>query len=121
MEVLESKQDILGGAVTDGTRRKRALVPGCGMGYDVYLFAAYGYDAFGLEGSANAVKAAEGFGADAEKRLEYAAKNGEVGKGAVKFVHGDFYTEEWEKEVGGSFDVIYDYTVSLISRAIADC
>jgi SAM-dependent methyltransferase len=97
----------------DGTR-KRALVPGCGKGYDVHLLAAHGYDAFGLE-VGNAVEAARKFAGEVSQREEYAAKDKTVGKGNVEFVEGDFYKGDWEKSVAGDqsgFDIIYDYTVS---------
>ncbi|KAJ9643578.1 hypothetical protein H2199_004257 [Coniosporium tulheliwenetii] len=67
-DTLRDRQDLLGEPVTaewdaDGRggrkRRKRALVPGCGKGYDVLLLAAAGYDAYGVEASKNAVGAAE--------------------------------------------------------------
>ena len=117
IDVLSTKSEFLGSAlVTDQngkTRRKRALVPGCGKGYDVFLFAAFGYDAFGLEGSKNAVKACEGFRGEAEGKEEYKIRDAEAGRGEVNFVLGDFFSKEWEKETGeGGFDVIYDYTVS---------
>ena len=41
------------------TRRKKALVPGCGRGYDVLLLAAYGYDAYGLDTSTLAIQGAQ--------------------------------------------------------------
>jgi SAM-dependent methyltransferase len=115
IDVLSTRKDHLGPPVITGTngksRRKRALVPGCGKGYDVFLFAAFGYDAFGLEGSNHVVQACEGFRGEAETREEYKVKDESAGKGDVRFVHGDFFSEDWEKEAGaGGFDVIYDYT-----------
>lgn len=118
IDVLTTKQAYLGPPVIeeDGKqRRKKALVPGCGKGYDVFLFAAFGYDAYGLEGSSNAIKACETFRGDAEGKEEYAIRDEKAGRGSVKFVLGDFFSKEWEKEVGEEevkFDVIYDYTVS---------
>lgn len=122
IDVLSTKQEYLGSPLVeeDGKqRRKKALVPGCGGGYDVFLFAAFGYDAYGLEGSPNALKACEGFRNEAEGKEEYAIRDEKAGRGSVKFVLGDFFSKEWEGEVGGGskneevkFDVIYDYTVS---------
>ncbi|TVY52571.1 Thiocyanate methyltransferase, partial [Lachnellula suecica] len=39
-------------------RKRKALVPGCGKGYDVLLLAAHGYDAYGLEYSTKALESA---------------------------------------------------------------
>ncbi|QDS71118.1 hypothetical protein FKW77_009658 [Venturia effusa] len=75
---------FLGPPVTEQNgkkRRKKALVPGCGKGYDVFLFAAFGYDAYGVEGSANAIKACEGFREEAEGREEYKVRDERVGRG----------------------------------------
>jgi methyl halide transferase len=128
IDVLTTKSELLGSAlVTDEngkTRRKRALVPGCGKGYDIFLFAAFGYDAYGLEGSKHAVEACERFRGEAEEKEEYKIRNEEAGRGEVKFVLGDFFSKEWEKESGEEqFDVIYDYTVSICNdceRAVAN-
>lgn len=104
--------------------RRRVLVPGCGRGYDVALFAAYGYDAYGLEISSHAVLAARKWledpgkeslegefrVADKEERLK------QGGEGSAAVLEGDYFEKDWEKEVqgwhqdGGGFDVIYDNT-----------
>jgi len=122
IDVLSTRKDLLGSPMTtdaDGkSRRKRALVPGCGKGYDVFLFAAFGYDAFGLEGSKNALKACEEFRAEAESKDEYRVRDKSIGRGEIKFLHGDFFGQDWENDAGaGGFDVIYDYTVSLYKEA----
>ncbi|KAF2832688.1 S-adenosyl-L-methionine-dependent methyltransferase [Ophiobolus disseminans] len=102
----------------DGTRRK-ALIPGCGKGYDVALLASYGYDAYGLEVSTHAAErareylkeAAEG-GLEGENRV----KDGGVGRGVMECLCGDFFEGGWLAETGediigeGGFDVIYDNT-----------
>jgi SAM-dependent methyltransferase len=124
IDVLSTKSEILGPAlVTDEngkTRRRRALVPGCGKGYDVFLFAAFGYDAYGLEGSKNAVKACEGFRGEAETKEEYKIRDESAGRGEVKFVLGDFFAKDWERDTDGNqFDVIYDYTVGALISALS--
>src|SRR4051812_44576621 len=58
-DILTQRQDLLGASTlvdlaTDAKRRKRALVPGCGKGYDVLLFASFGYDTYGVEYSETA-------------------------------------------------------------------
>jgi hypothetical protein len=118
IDVLSTKGDILGDPfIVDGNgkkRRKKALVPGCGKGYDVYLFAAYGYDAYGLEGSEHALQACEGFRKEADTREEYKVKDKENGKGEVKFLYGDFFRNDWEADIGDSgVDIVYDYTVKF--------
>lgn len=94
-------------------RRPRALVPGCGRGYDVLLLASHGYDAYGLEASARALEACATL--RREQGHEYPALDPEVGCGEVKFLAGDFFSSDWVKEVEGGvgegFDLIYDYTV----------
>lgn len=109
------------------------LVPGCGRGYDVALFAAHGYDAYGLEVSSHAALAARkwlenpGEGPlEGEFKVmddEGREKKGDWGRMAV--LEGDYFERDWEKEVqgwekdGGGFDVIYDNTVSATSSMLA--
>ncbi|KAH9878063.1 hypothetical protein J1614_003280 [Plenodomus biglobosus] len=107
----------------DGTRR-RVLVPGCGRGYDVALFAAHGYDAYGLEVSTHAADAARKWlerPGDGPLEGEYRAAQNEGpakgrGWGKTVLLCGDFFSEEWQKDVtgweedGGGFDVVLDYT-----------
>ena len=101
----------------DGKRAK-VLIPGCGKGYDVALFSAYGYDAFGLEVSAHAAKAAEQYLANAghgSLESEYADKDNGQGKGKAVCLVGDFFGDGWLKDANvggdGGLDVIYDTTV----------
>ncbi|KAF2502688.1 S-adenosyl-L-methionine-dependent methyltransferase [Lophium mytilinum] len=116
-DVLSEQTALLGtptilDEATGVKRRKRALVPGCGKGYDVLLLASFGYDSYGVEASANAVRACEKYAADAADA--YPARDTEVGSGSVKFLFGDFFKDEWVEGVDGGlgdgFDVIYDYT-----------
>ncbi|KAL8862614.1 MAG: hypothetical protein Q9178_001112 [Gyalolechia marmorata] len=113
VDLLDSKRGLIGDYFIeedDGTkRRKTALVPGCGRGYDVLLLASYGYDAYGLEVSDKAV----------ERCLEEKKTNGSKyltnmhsgGAGTSTFLQGDFFAGEWNNAVtGGTFDLIYDYT-----------
>lgn len=101
-------------------RRAKVLIPGCGKGYDVALFSAYGFDAYGLEVSSHAAKAAEQYLANAgpgSLEGEYSGKDGGQGKGEAVCLVGDFFDDAWLKEAGvegeGGFDVIYDNTVCL--------
>jgi methyl halide transferase len=116
-DTLENHRDLIGGPMLE-TRRKKALVPGCGRGVDVILLQSFGYDAVGLEVSAGAVQAAKEF-AD-QYSLKYPARDGESGKGSCKFVHGDFYKNDFLADAGlnegEKFDLIYDYTVSSIHQ-----
>lgn len=103
-------------------KRKKALVPGCGRGYDVLLLAAFGYDAVGLEVSEGAVRrcweeVGRVMGGDRDRdRGVYAVRD--EGEGGVGFLRGDFFAWEgewvggWDRDrEGGGFDLIYDYTV----------
>jgi SAM-dependent methyltransferase len=72
----------------------RALVPGCGKGHDVYLFAGRGaQEAVGLDISATATGICQ-----QEATLRGVAN--------ATFVAGDFFTAE----LGEAFSVVYDYT-----------
>ena len=120
-DVLKHRQDLIGSS-TEGTggvgpRRKTALVPGCGKGVDVLLLASYGYNATGLEVSKSAVKAAEEFRKQHEHDDSYKVKDDKVGMGQVKFIYGDFFKDDWLESQGQTFDLIYDYTVSIPTAA----
>ena len=98
----------------DGTprKRKRALVPGCGKGYDVLYLASLGYDAYGVDVSQHCVRQCKEF---AQKHWPaYVKDSGVEESGDFAFVSGDFFKDHWLKEIElqtGSFDLIYDYTV----------
>jgi SAM-dependent methyltransferase len=106
--------------------RRKVLVPGCGKGYDIALFASYGYDAYGLEVSPHAAKAAKAYLKDpGEGSLEgeYAVRDEKVGRGGMKCVVGDYFEDGWVREIGveeGGFDVIYDNTVRPFPRFLFD-
>ena len=111
------RQDLLSNPSTNSptssgksVSRPRALVPGCGKGYDVLLLASAGYDAVGLEVSEVAIQQAEAVAK--EQATKYPVFDEEVGRGSVKFVRGDFFQDEWQAAAGGGvYDLIYDYTV----------
>lgn len=114
VDTLKERQDVLDSALRAGTapERKKALVPGCGRGYDVLLFASHGYDAIGLDASETAIEACkvldEQQGADASK---YPVNDEQVGRGTSQFVLADFFKDDFLATTGTSkFDVIYDYT-----------
>jgi methyl halide transferase len=124
VDLLDKGRGLIGTAtVEEGgkQRRKKALVPGCGRGYDVLLLASRGYDAYGLEYSTTAVKACE---QEAKEHADkYPVKDPSLGKGNLRFVAGDFFKDDWLINAGveGKFDLIYDYTVLCpISLPIQD-
>lgn len=103
----------------DGRKvRKKALVPGCGRGYDVILLASFGYDAYGLEVSDKAVELC--VQEQQTNGAKYPIEDESVGYGTVNFLKGDFFRDEWTKKIpgGGKFDLIYDYTVRLFPSAL---
>jgi SAM-dependent methyltransferase len=83
---LVQRDDLPGG---------RALVPGCGSGYDVFTLARAGWTAVGLELAATAAQRFKEVRADAALRSEQA-----------QIAIGDFF--EWEPDQ--PFDLIWDYT-----------
>lgn len=91
--------------------RKKALVPGCGKGYDVLLLSSWGYDAYGLDASEKALDAAKQTQKESEGQDIYKTKEG-VQKGSVNWLSGDFFANDFLKGVEGepTFDLIYDYT-----------
>lgn len=112
-------------------QRKKALVPGCGRGYDVLSLASLGYDTFGLDGSENAITAARKLEAE-ESSFEsdaYRLRDPLIGKGKIQFIIGDFFHNDFLTAIttttthGDSnsnhntipttdekFDLIFDYT-----------
>lgn len=110
VDTLNDKKDLLGNARSDG-QRKKALVPGCGRGYDVLLLASHGYDAIGLDISESAIKECKVL---AEKEGP-TYLHGATDPGTYQFIVGDFFSDNWLKSVGADesrFDFVYDYTVS---------
>ncbi|OOF95105.1 hypothetical protein ASPCADRAFT_405994 [Aspergillus carbonarius ITEM 5010] len=113
-DILTQQRATIGGAIaTDAegkTYRKKALVPGCGRGVDVLLLASFGYDAYGLEYSGAAIEACRQEKSNGDR---YPVRDAEVGRGEVVFVQGDFFKDDWLKELGlglNCFDLVYDYT-----------
>lgn len=124
-DTLNDRKDILGTATdkpngSNLPNRKKALVPGCGRGYDVLLLASFGYDAWGLEISETAVARAREEEEKNGGKEVYAAKDEEVGKGKATFFQGDFFDATgWKERIETGegfegFDLIYDYTVRKI-------
>ncbi|KAL4892097.1 S-adenosyl-L-methionine-dependent methyltransferase [Aspergillus ambiguus] len=94
--------------------RKKALVPGCGRGYDVVMLALHGFDAYGLEISSTAVKEAQDY-ALMELKTPQGHNFGDsypptdnISGGTATFLEGDFFQSDWCKDT--VFDIIYDYT-----------
>ncbi|KAI0780117.1 S-adenosyl-L-methionine-dependent methyltransferase [Fomes fomentarius] len=87
---------LLKSGAIDLPRTGRALVPGCGRGYDaVAIAAALGLETLGTDISSNAVNAARG----------YLQTTGDL-EAKVKFDVADFFA----MEEAAAYDVIYDYT-----------
>ncbi|KAF8455197.1 S-adenosyl-L-methionine-dependent methyltransferase [Terfezia claveryi] len=107
--------DLLSSATSGSAPRvqKRAVVPGCGKGYDVKLLAEHGFVSCGVDISEKAVeRARECYN---ENGL---ADEGEDGKEKVKFILGDYFKDDWVKrevvgeegQAEGAVDLVYDYT-----------
>lgn len=118
--LVDRRGDLFaGGAVGGGGgRRKTALVPGCGRGYDALLLAAHGYDVCGLDFSAAATREAmeteKRAGPEMEEAYGLDAGARQAGRGTVTWVAGDFYKDDFLDKAGTrTFDIIFDYTVSF--------
>lgn len=115
VDALTDQGDLLGTCFVEdefgNKRRKRALVPGCGKGYDVLLLASFGYDAFGLEVSETAVNRC--YEEQKSNAHKYPVRDESSGAGAATFMHGDFFGTDWMINIqgDGKVDIIYDYTV----------
>ncbi|EME82590.1 uncharacterized protein MYCFIDRAFT_196111 [Pseudocercospora fijiensis CIRAD86] len=109
-DAITGHEDLFGSPVAGGGR-KRALVPGCGRGYDVLLLAALGYDTYGVDGSETAVGEARKLQAMSVDDDIYAVHDAEVGRGESRFILGDFFNDDFlESTKGAEFDVVFDYT-----------
>ncbi|WVQ94377.1 hypothetical protein IAU59_001456 [Kwoniella sp. CBS 9459] len=90
---------FLGSAQADElgvAREGRALVPGCGKGYDVYLLATRGLSAVGLDLAPTGVDAAR----------KWIASQPNTSTGNAEVICQDFFSYNPQEK----FDVIYDYT-----------
>jgi methyl halide transferase len=83
-------------------RGAKALVPGCGAGYDAFCLARSGYEAVGLD-IAPSVRPRFDAARDAFE-LEAGKSPGEV-----TLITGDFFSASLEA-LGGPYDFIWDYT-----------
>ena len=119
IEALEQKPYLTQSPFTEDKKtRKKVLVPGCGGGYDVHLFASYGFDAYGLDASEIAIQKAEQHSREQSQEQKYKLQNPQHGRGAARFLRADFFKDDFlaethaegEHEGEKKFDVIYDYT-----------
>lgn len=119
-DALKDRAELLHGAWTEGAspRRKRALVPGCGKGYDVLLLASAGYDAYGLDVSRTAVEGCKQFAR--EHAEDYSPWDKKRGAGKATFLLGDFFKDDWLAEIdgGSTFELLYDYTVGDVAPSL---
>ncbi|THC90684.1 hypothetical protein EYZ11_009859 [Aspergillus tanneri] len=115
IDLIEERRDLFY-PLTETGKKKKALVPGCGKGYDVVMLALHGFDVYGLDVSATGVAIAREY-AKAELATPQAYNFGKAwnsvesegqATGEVTFIEGDFFQSDWETE--GQFDLIYDYT-----------
>ncbi|KAK6433471.1 hypothetical protein LTR95_010351 [Oleoguttula sp. CCFEE 5521] len=111
VDTLLEKKYVLGPIPQDGKRRK-ALVPGCGRGYDVLLFASHGYDAIGLDASETAIEACKVLDAQqGNDESKYPIVDSSIERGSRTFVLADFFMNDFLKASDApQFDIIYDYT-----------
>jgi len=89
---------------------------------DILLLSAFGYDAYGLDISSTALDLARNTIPTLKKESIYATRDPSIGSGVANFILGDFFKDDFKKEVvmkdgekwDGKFDLLYDYTVSLL-------
>ncbi|KAJ1326468.1 methyl halide transferase [Microdochium nivale] len=98
---------------TTTLRRMRALVPGCGRGYDVLLLSSLGYDVVGVDLSPVGVERARQHAEERARDGSYPIKlelgpdrqkqqqgQGQVQEpGTFRFVEGDFFKDDWLEQV----------------------
>ncbi|BCS02795.1 uncharacterized protein AKAW2_61059A [Aspergillus luchuensis] len=112
-DTLVQRAGTIGGPIAQDGERRKALVPGCGRGVDVLLFASFGYDAYGLECSAAAVEACK-----KEEKVNssrYRVRDEKAGKGKVTFVQGDFFDDTWLKEIGVPRNGLMSFMITRFS------
>ncbi|SZF05973.1 unnamed protein product [Blumeria hordei] len=109
IDLLNERREIL--PSSHGANKRKALVPGCGRGYDVLLLAADGYDSYGLDTSRTAIKEAKKLEAQLFGYGVYATGEG-IHPGKITWIEGDFFSDETfqHQENEDKFDLIYDYT-----------
>jgi len=91
-ELLQSKQQ-------DWPRQGRALVPGCGRGYDaIFIASTLGLDTLGLDISSTALQSAHSL----------LASSPDPSPGKVTFQTADFFSLSVPEDE--RFDLVYDYT-----------
>jgi methyl halide transferase len=112
-------------------RRKTALVPACGTGYDAVLLAeVFGYDVVGLDISPAALFAAREYFHSVtsalcehlrqpgpppgdDSKMRFWIENRCPNPGSIRWVTGDFFSHDWLAAAGvDKFDLVFDYTVS---------
>ncbi|KAF4806447.1 putative thiol methyltransferase 2 [Colletotrichum siamense] len=120
IDLVESRSEVLPRPSTG--RRLKALVPGCGRGYDVVMLALHGYDVYGLKVSERGADVARQYAATElpePGEYNFDTHNSVSGAqpGEVKILAGDFFKRDWEAQCASSsgddfqgFDLIYDYT-----------
>ncbi|KAJ5108943.1 hypothetical protein N7456_005618 [Penicillium angulare] len=117
VDLVEGAGELFDPFTIQGTK-KNVLVPGCGRGYDVVMLALHGFNAYGLEISDTAVKAAEAYAASQMSHPSAYHFGNEQSRssspGTVTFLKGDFFSPTWDfkGEPNGirKFDMAYDYT-----------
>ncbi|TGO89495.1 hypothetical protein BPOR_0106g00030 [Botrytis porri] len=94
INILNERED-LASKKADGSRKK-ALVAGCGKGYDVLLLSAMGYDAYGLDISETGLQGARVTEKEKDGKGLYEPKDG-IEKGNVTWIAGDFFKDDFLK------------------------
>ncbi|KAE9389993.1 S-adenosyl-L-methionine-dependent methyltransferase [Gymnopus androsaceus JB14] len=100
-EIQPPLRQVIEGGEVPFPKEGKALVPGCGRGYDaIYLASALGHDTIGLDCSATAVEAAQKLLQSHSVSPELASK--------IHFDVEDFFKLKVNDDK--RFDLIYDYT-----------
>jgi methyl halide transferase len=98
MTKIDQGKDLVARQVENGGKAK-ALVPGCGTGYDVEYLASVGYETIGIDIAPEATKASN-------KWLE-SLQPGPPHLKNIHFRTADYFVSNQEQE---TYDLIYDYT-----------
>lgn len=101
MTKIDQGKDLVARQVENGGKAK-ALVPGCGTGYDVEYLASVGYETIGIDIAPEATTASNKWLESLQPRPPHLAN--------IHFRTADYFSPPPNPEQQETYDLIYDYT-----------